>query len=161
MENASSDIQSILASNDNNVMAAQIRTSRAQELNRILARNHAKDANNFPTGTKPNGSKYTHYNSDCANFVSQCYSAGGVNQDAIWKPYIGAWTRAFAGSIMYYPSSLTVEAHVGIITSNDGQTAYYSAHTTDHCNIKLGSMKTVLSYYIPVWDSYTGTWTPQ
>lgn len=74
-----------------NVMAAQSRTSREQELNRILARNYAKDANNFPTGTKPNGSKYAHYNSGCANFVSQCYSAGGVNQDAIWKSYTGAW----------------------------------------------------------------------
>ncbi len=201
MESARNDVFSIV-NGDVKTQLSKMRgtSSRAKELNRVAAATYAKDENNFPAGTKPDGKKYDNYSSDCANFVSQCYSAGGVVQDpaggpqTTWYPYSGAWcftggprglqghygvcdymldmdivfsagkgvwTRAFAGSIMYYPKSLTDQAHIGIITSNDGQSAYYSAHTTDHCNIKLGSMKTSLSYYIPVWDSYTGIWTTQ
>ena len=63
-------------------------------------------------------------------------------------------------ALSLYPKSLTEQAHVGIVTSNDGQTAYYSAHTTDHCNkIMTAYYKEVMDFYIPVWDSHTGTWT--
>lgn len=197
MENARNDVSNIISGSSSNQArgARASSTSRAQELDRVDAAYYAKQPSNFPTGHRPDGSQYAHYSSDCANFVSQCYSAGGVVQDGVWyddsscwkltggprkspghygiTDYMldndivvhagtGTWNRAFAGSIMYFPSSLTDEAHVGIITSNDGQTAYYSAHTTDHCNIKMSDYyKTVMDFYIPVWDSYTGKWTPQ
>lgn len=38
---------------------------------------------------------------------------------------------------------------------------FNSAHTNDHCNQPMANMQNVLSYYIPVWDSYTRAWTPQ
>ena len=199
MENARRDVLSIVGRRSQIQSVQASSSSRAKELDRVDAAAYAKDEDNFPYGTKPDGTKYERFDGDCANFVSQCYSAGGVeeddpddNVDNPWYPYssiwthtggsrgstegvcdymedhdivfqveTGEWTRAFAGSIMYYPKSLTDTAHVGIITSNDGQTAYYSAHTTDHCNEKLGSMKSLLDYYVPVWDSYTETWTPQ
>ncbi|WP_312636527.1 amidase domain-containing protein [Oscillibacter sp.] len=197
MENARNDVSNIISGNSSNqvrgVRASS--TSRAQELDRVDAAYYAKQESNFPIGHRPDGSKYAHYDSDCANFVSQCYSAGGVAQDSVWyddsscwnltggprkspghygiTDYMlendivfhagtGTWNRAFAGSIMYYPTSLTEQAHVGIITSNDGQTAYYSAHTSNHRNEKMSDYyKTVMDFYIPVWDSHTGTWTPQ
>lgn len=194
MENAKNDVLSILSESHMSAQATRSSNSRAKELIRTDAASYAKDPNNFPAGTKPDGTKYKNYDSDCANFVSQCYSAGHVKEDATWTPYSGAWrytggprkaedhygvcdymvdeeivfeagtgvwTRAFAGTIIYYPKSLTTQAHVGIVTSNDGRNAYYSAHTNDHCNQPMKNMQNVLSYYIPVWDSYTKTWTPQ
>ena len=85
-----------------------------------------------------------------------------LDNDIVFHGGTDSWSRAFAGSIMYYPESLTEEAHVGIVTSNDGQCVYYSAHITDHCNEHMSDYyKDVMDFYIPVWDSYTGTWTPQ
>lgn len=194
--NARNDIQYVISDTEETLSrATRASNERAKELDRVAAAKYAKDENNFPVGHRPDGTKYAHYSSDCANFVSQCYSAGGVKQvgkwyedSSCWKltggprkleghygitDYMlennivfhggtGSWNRAFAGSIMYYPKSLTKQAHVGIVTSNDGQTAYYSAHTTDHCNkIMTAYYKEVMDFYIPVWDSHTGTWTKQ
>lgn len=172
---------------------------RAQQLDRVDAASYARDEDNFPNGKKPDGSNYVHYSGDCANFVSQCYLAGGFEEDPAprsetsdWYMYSYAWryagyprgdhygirdymedngvvfdagnewNRAFAGSIMYYGPTLTNGAHVGIITSNNGVTAYYSAHTTDHCHEKLTTgLKNGCDFYIPCWDSHTNSWTPQ
>ncbi|BAL00317.1 hypothetical protein OBV_31180 [Oscillibacter valericigenes Sjm18-20] len=197
MENARNDVSNIISgSSSNQARGARASSmSRAQELDRVDAASYATQENNFPTGHRPDGSKYAHYDSDCANFVSQCYSAGGVEQAGVWyddsscwnltggprklknhygiTDYMldndivfhagtGTWNRAFAGSIMYFPKSLTKQAHVGIITSNDGQTAYYSAHTRNHRDEPFPDhYKKVMDFYIPVWDSHTGTWTPQ
>lgn len=194
MQNARNDVRDII-SGSNSSLLREAGTERAKELIREDAAYYAKQESNFPTGHRPDGSEYAHYRSDCANFVSQCYSAGGVEQIGVWYEdspcwkltggprkleghygivdYMlenkivfhagtGTWNRAFAGSIMYYPKSLTDEAHVGIITSNDGQKAYYSAHTTDHCDKPFpNNYKSVMDFYIPVWDSHTNTWTPQ
>lgn len=194
MKNAYNDVNAIISGSSSNQNIAVKASSRAKELIREDAAYYAKQSSNFPVGHRADGSKYSHYSSDCANFVSQCFSAGGVQQIDEWKEdsscwiktggprgvtgygvtdYMldndivfhagtGTWNRAFAGSIMYYPASITDNAHVAIITSNDGQTAYYSAHTTDHCNVKVSdTYKSVMDFYIPVWDSHTNTWTPQ
>lgn len=194
MKNAYNDVRAI-ASGSNSSQGRNARASRAKELVREAAAYYARQPSNFPVGHRPDGSEYAHYKSDCANFVSQCFSAGGVKQIGEWYDGSGCWNwtggprkspghygvtdymvdndivfcagtgtgnRAFAGSIMYYPKSLTDQAHIGIVTSNDGQTAYYSAHTTDHCHrLMSDNYKRVMDFYIPVWDSHTNTWTPQ
>lgn len=38
-------------------------------------------------------SAYTSYESDCANFVSQSFTAGGYPNDGSWSPYIHAWVN--------------------------------------------------------------------
>lgn len=73
------------------------------------------------------------------------------------------WTRAFAGSIIYYSETANPSsAHVGVIASNDGQDVTYSAHTNDHCNEEMNMwLRQNCSYYVPCWDERTQSWTPQ
>lgn len=185
MQNAYNAVYSII---ENDVEVA--RTSRAEELDRVAARDYAKDENNFPYN-----SDYNYYSgNDCANFVSQCYYEGGLTEDDEWYMYSLPWIntggsrsnyyglsdymqdndivfwvngdtdilRAFAGSIIYYQSG-TTGGHVAIVTSNDGRDMYYSAHTNDHCNEKMNQtwFSTNCDFLIPCWDSYGGVWTPQ
>ena len=165
-------------------------SSRAQELDRVAARDYAQDPANFPRNPD-----YNYYTSeDCANFVSQCYYEGGLSEDNIWKRYTIPWIntggsrstyyglsdymqeydivfwvkgdtdidRAIAGSIIYYQSG-TPEGHVGIVTSNDGRTMKYSAHTNDHCDETMNQewFSENCDFLIPCWDSYDNRWTPQ
>ena len=185
MNNAYQAVQDIVGSS--NVATG---SSRAQELDRVAARDYASDSNNFP-----HNSQFNYYDGhDCANFVSQCYYMGGLSEDNTWKRYSNPWintggsrsggiyglsnymqdngivfwvngsniTRAFAGSIIYYQSG-TPGGHVGIVTSNDGREMRYSAHTNDHCNETMNQtwFSAHCDFLIPCWDSYTGTWTPQ
>lgn len=160
-------------------------SAKAQELDRIAAAEYGGDKANTP-----NNPKYQHFSSDCANFVSQCYYEGGVQTDDTWYMYSQHWkfvggsqgsvegladymlrmnnvvfwvdgeyeSRALAGSILYYQN----QAHVGIITSNDGRNATYSAHTNDTVNANISSYHHKnCDYLVPCWDSVTGEWTPQ
>jgi hypothetical protein len=186
MQNAYNAVYSIIG-ND----AEVARTSRAQELDRVAARDYARDEDNFPYN-----SDYNYYGDDggdCANFVSQCYYEGGLSEDDDWYMYALTWintggsrsdyyglsdymqdydivfwvdgpdiSRAFAGSIIYYQSG-TTGGHVAIVTSNDGREMRYSAHTTDHCDEVMNQtwFSTNCDFLIPCWDSYEGVWTPQ
>lgn len=64
--------------------------------------------------------------------------------------------KAMAGSIIYWTSY----SHVGLVDQNDTVTITFCAHTNDR---KSSSFKNIsdVSFYIPVWDSYGGVWTPQ
>ena len=79
--NARNDVQHVISyTGDTLSRSVNASTDRAKELDRVAAAKYAKDENNFPIGHRPDGTEYAHYSSDCANFVSQCYSAGGVEQ---------------------------------------------------------------------------------
>lgn len=106
-------------------------------------------------------SKYTNYassHSDCANYVSQALSAGGLPTDSTWRAGSNAWigvtslinymtsngywnsvnyTNVGLGDILSFSSG----SHVVMITSFDGTTYKYSGHTNDRLNypISIGS----------------------
>lgn len=123
---------------------------------------------------------------DCANFVSQCIRAGGIQTEpGVWAPYTTAWKmvnksgrivgiceymvnsgyffdagtnkmKAFAGSII----SWLPYGHVGLVDQNDTVRMTYCAHTDDMLSAPFDK-RTDVKFYVPVWDSYAGRYTPQ
>lgn len=106
-------------------------------------------------------SNYTHYASnhrDCANYVSQALSDGGIPEDNTWKPGSRAWVNvseltSYMTRNGYWTSvsysilqkgdiiSLIKDSHVAMITAFDGVTYSYSAHTNDRRNFVISEQK--------------------
>ncbi len=110
--------------------------------------------------------------------------ASGLQTTNVWKPYTTAWintgysskyyglteymydqgvffksynkNKAFAGSMVAW----TDRSHVGLIDQNDTVTMTYCAHTTNRRSASLKGLSNV-RFLIPIWDSYSGAWTPQ
>lgn len=67
---------------------------------------------------------------------------------------------AFAGSIIYWNQY----SHVGMVDANDSVTLTFCAHTGDRKSLSFKSWNgatadTDVKFYVPVWDSYAGTYT--
>lgn len=113
-------------------------------------------------------SNYTHYaskHSDCANYVSQALSDGGIPEDNTWKPESRAWINvseltSYMTRNGYWASvsygilqkgdivSFTPDSHVAMITAFDGTTYRYSGHTSDRRNVVLSvNSSTTYTYY--------------
>lgn len=163
---------------------------RIRSYNRVAARNYARKwscnkgiSTDHATCHNP---EYSFFPSkDCANFVSQCFVAGGlVPTDNVWKPYTSAWNttgnngnglrqyvvnndlffkttnidKAFAGSIINQLNSDGSDAgHVGLIDQNDFYTVTFCAHTNCRSQ-KPVSFISHKNYYVPYYDSYGGAW---
>lgn len=170
------------------IAAAKTNPSSAKDYDRIKARGYARDYSCGKCTTSPHACRnknYPFYNgNDCANFVSQAIHAGGIATENNWKSGTNTWVntgytssiyglkdymldqgfffassnknKAMAGSIIYWTSY----SHVGLVDQNDTVTMTFCAHTNDR---KSSSFKNIsdVSFYIPVWDSYGGVWTPQ
>jgi hypothetical protein len=133
---------------------------------------------------------YTFQSADCANFVSQAIHYAGISTDDTWEPYEIAWIntghssayyglveymvdqgfffeetdkyKAFAGSIMYWNRY----SHVGMVNANDTITMTFCAHTVDKNSSSFrywtgSSIDTDVKFFVPVWDSYAGQYTPR
>ncbi|MSU03224.1 amidase domain-containing protein [Tissierella pigra] len=185
------EIDSILKSTDIEryvEIAAKTNPSSAKDYDRIKARGYVRDYSCGKCTTSPHACRnknYPFYNgNDCANFVSQAIHAGGIATESNWKSGTNTWVntgysssiyglkdymvdqgfffassnknKAMAGSIIYWTSY----SHVGLVDQNDTVTMTFCAHTNDR---KSSSFKNIsdVSFYIPVWDSYGGVWTPQ
>lgn len=170
------------------ITATKTNPSSAKDYDRIKARGYARDYSCGKCTTSPHACRnknYPFYNgNDCANFVSQAIHAGGIATESKWKSGTNTWVntgysssiyglkdymvdqgfffassnknKAMAGSIIYWTSY----SHVGLVDQNDTVTMTFCAHTNDR---KSSSFKNIsdVSFYIPVWDSYGGVWTPQ
>lgn len=128
-------------------------------------------------------SYYANYhNNDCANFVSQAIHEAGVPTDDKWRPGSRCWYntghsgyglidymvdeglffetndryKAFAGSIIKW----TEYSHVGMVDQNDTVTMTFCAHTDDRNSCAFRTIRG-LTFFVPVWDSYSKQWTPQ
>lgn len=165
--------------------------SKPTDYNRIVARDYARryvcsrtDCNDSCynpdyINQNPNGG-------DCANFVSQSIRAGGLKlEEGVWEPYKPAWNtvslygktlsiceymvsrgyffdagtnkmKAIAGSII----SWIGQGHVGLVDQNDTVDMTYCAHNVNELTASFKLM-TDVKFYVPVWDSYTGCYTPQ
>jgi len=121
------------------------------------------------TYCKNYNSKYYNYakdGGDCANFVSQCLKAGGLNLDdcAGWVDYYGClprvsdlqsclkakgWhssntmPRGFRGG---YPIFLQDGSHAMIATGVSGSTVIFCGHTNDRCDYTISSG---ITYFYP------------
>ena len=51
-------------------------------------------AHQYALNYNPAYSSWKGRGGDCANFASQCLTAGGLSQDGTWQPYTGAWLGA-------------------------------------------------------------------
>lgn len=170
------------------IAAAKTSPSSAKDYDRIKARGYARDYSCGNCTTSPHACRntsYPFYNGvDCANFVSQVIYAGGIKPESNWKSGTNTWVntgysssicglkdymvdqgfffassnknKAMAGSIIYWTSY----SHVGLVDQNDTVTMTFCAHTNDRKSSSFKNMSDV-SFYIPVWDSYGGVWTPQ
>lgn len=152
----------------------------ATSYDRIKARNYILRFTNNSGGddTHSYNDNYKHHEGvDCANYVSQAIYAGGIHTDNTWKPESLSWirvpnlirymlnrgiffssnniNRAFAGSIVKFGNY-----HVGMINHNDTVNVRFSAHSNNRKNYPL-SHNYNQTYYIPVWDSYEGRYTPR
>lgn len=156
--------------------------SSADDYDRIEARKYArKYAKNY-------NSSYSKYSSDCANFVSQCIHAGGIQQynnndsENDWYKDSMVWIRTGYYSDKYGITDYMVDqgfffedtnkynafagsiiswttfSHVGLVDQNDTVTMTYCAHTNDRLSQSFKNMSNV-KFYIPEWDSYSGEWT--
>lgn len=105
---------------------------------------------------------YKAYENDCANFVSQCIYAGGIEETKIWYPESLYWIRtgspkyADIGGVTTYMQRknlfsitgysgasaggficLIKESHVVFITSNDSITILFNGHTNDRKRVSF------------------------
>lgn len=64
--------------------------------------------------------------------------------------------KAFAGSIIKW----TEVSHVGMVDQNDTVTMTFCAHTDDRNSCAFRNIRG-LTFFVPVWDSYSNQWTPQ
>lgn len=117
-----------------------------------------------PSKYNSNYKNHADIHADCANYVSQALSNGGIPEDNKWKPESGAWV-AVADLTSYmtnngYWSSVSSnvvqngdiirfknESHVVMITAFDGTTYSYSGHTRDRLNVAISLNSTSAYYY--------------
>lgn len=117
--------------------------------------------------TRKYNPNYTHYASthnDCANYLSQALSNGGIPEDGTWKPNSSTWINVtnLTGYMTNngYWSSVTYNvlqkgdilrfksgSHVVMITSFDGTTYRYSGHTNDRLNTVINPTSSTAYYY--------------
>ena len=141
---------------------------------------HCSDCD--PSKLVYNPSYANYHNNDCANFVSQAIHEAGVPTDDKWRPGNRCWYntghegdglidymveeglffetndryKAFAGSIIKW----TEASHVGMVDQNDTVTMTFCAHTDDRNSCAFRTIRG-LTFFVPVWDSYSKQWTPQ
>jgi hypothetical protein len=107
---------------------------------------------------------------DCANYVSQALSAGGIPQDTTWKPETTAWVNTGRNitnglkqymvdtkGYFYKATKSTTSAggfisavsysHVMFVTANDTVTMLFSAHTNDRYRASFASFGTDYEFY--------------
>ncbi len=154
----------------------------ATDYDRIAARDYARE---YALNYNPEYKDFDSSGGDCANFVSQCIHAGGIEYEpGVWAPYTTPWryvsaggktfcineymvsrsyffkcsdvTRAFAGSILWW----TGKGHVGLIDHNDTVDITYCAHSKDEKSLPVQNIEQKTAF-MPVWDSYAGQYTPQ
>ena len=115
----------------------------------------------------PQYSSYAHSGGDCANFVSQCLHAGGldfsgcahVNRQGMipgctslqnclrskygWKKYTTRPPNYKPG----YPTFLKYGPNAFLVVGIQGDNLYIDSHTPDRCHIAMD--ETILVYYYP------------
>ena len=52
------------------------------------------------------------------------------------------------------------QGHVGMVDQNDTVTMTYCGHTNDRLSMSFKN-STGVEFHVPVWDSHTGSYTPQ
>ncbi|AGT42528.1 amidase domain-containing protein [Treponema pedis] len=117
--------------------------------------------------------KYKKYENDCANFVSQCIYAGGIQPTKTWFPESFYWIRT--GSPKYHDISglttymqkknifsqtnysglsaggficLIKESHVVFVTSNDSITVLFNGHTNDRKRVSFPHLNESEAMYL-------------
>ena len=118
-------------------------------------------------------------NTDCANFVSQSFIAGGYPTDGSWSPYSFAWVNntglrdwlinsgrghdesasmlGLADCVNYDWSNNGSLDHIALVTSIPGSVPLVSCHTTSQRNVPYSSI--YYAGYMPNQSKkYTGTW---
>ncbi len=137
-------------------------------------------------GCDPSKSVYnpkfqTHHRRDCANYVSQAINAGGIETNSKWRPGLDSWDytghsgyglvdylvdndlffntndkyKACAGSVIMWLGKN--KSHVGMVDQNDTITMTYCSHTNDRKSYSFKYFSGI-EFYVPTWDSYSGTW---
>ncbi len=115
---------------------------------------------------------YSYYENDCANFVSQCIHAAGVETTSIWKPDSLLWIRTgspkyeYKGVTNYMKRKniffnttysgisaggficLVKESHVVMVTSNDSITVLFNAHTNDRKRVSFPKLSNEEALYL-------------
>lgn len=173
-------------------MSVNSAPSKPKDYDRIAARNYARKyvcGRNNCGHSCYNNQDYvdqTSLGGDCANYVSQCIRAGGIQTEpGVWAPYTLKWNtvsftgrqdgiceymvnrgyffdagtnkmKAFAGSIISWLNY----GHVGMVDQNDTVRMTFCAHTDDMLSEPFDKMTNV-KFYVPVWDSYAGVYTPR
>lgn len=106
------------------------------------------------------------YNPDRPGHSVQGVTTYMLNQDFFFQT-IDKY-KAFAGSIVYWYGR-----HVGMVDQNDTITMTYCAHNRCAKQAPFGSdwvygfysedgqPADIMSFFVPTWDSYANTWTPQ
>lgn len=113
------------------------------------------------TKYNPNYAYYVGYDAtgkpnhvDCANYISQALSEGGIPEDNTWKPGSNTWVgvsnlttymlnNGYWSSVTYNVVqkgdilSSTSGSHLMMITAFDGATYRYSGHTYDRRNVTI------------------------
>lgn len=188
-EDAQETIAQVAENADVQQMSTYAALSPIQYYDRIAARNYARkwscDSGSSKVHESCHNPDYKFYaGSDCANFVSQCIHEGGLEIDDAWYPYSSTWTTtgnsgwglrqyltgtgyffhsnnvydAFAGSVInFLNSDGSNMGHVGLIDQNDTQTITFCAHTSCRHSHTIPDYNR--DFYVPIWDSYTGSWT--
>ena len=114
-------------------------------------------AKKYCSNYNPQYTSYRNMGGDCANFVSQCLIAGGMNfsgcqnvksngviagvtslKNCLIKKGWHLSTTKPSGFKAGYPMVKPDLSHAIIATTVSGNTVYYSGHTNDVCNKKLG-----------------------
>lgn len=172
--------------------SVQSAPSSATDYDRIAARDYARQYTCNLGGTNPEyyNPDYQYFiGNDCANYVSQCIRAGGIETEAgVWAPYTLAWKtvsrsgnslgvceymvnngyffhagtdkmKAIAGSILKWVS--VSSSHVALVDQNDTIVMTYCGHSNDRLSEPFDQSNSITAIYAPVWDSYSGCYTPQ
>ena len=114
-------------------------------------------AKKYCSNYNPQYTSYRIMGGDCANFVSQCLIAGGMNfsgcqnvksngviagvtslKNCLQKKGWHVSSSKPAAFKAGYPMVKPDLSHAIIATTVSGNTVYYSGHTSDVCNKKLG-----------------------
>ena len=114
-------------------------------------------AKQYCSNYNPKYPNYRNLGGDCANFVSQCLIAGGMNFNGcqnVKKSGVIAGVTSLKNCLEKkgwhvsstkpasfkagYPMVKPNLSHAIIATQVSGNTVYYSGHTNDVCNQKLG-----------------------
>lgn len=120
---------------------SNMKTVKAASYNTIAAVNYA-----MTWGGSKRNPAYKTYDSDCANFVSQCLKAGGLDIYTAWVPTLKdtlanmgftiiqnpSADQVEPGDVMFYDTTYTGEAnHTTIITSKVNGVPKITGHTTN------------------------------